>query len=820
MKDISIVVCSDLNTQDEIESTLASWSSRGFLKDFFYLKEFSKTSHIAYFCKNGDFKPLDDLKDTLAGIDFSFLRIISLSTPVINNFKFNEFKEYLNAPLSIKLCYLNVIIPLAGWEKNKTLSSGSYLANANILIEPADRPNPLRVSAKITEKKYALFASMNIATIASLWRGQDYGEFDNEKRNQQGGTDFIVTRNFVRLILAPDPVDGLIDSLTTDDGQWIKPNQVFERPSNDLFTVSDFATKIMEKYSSSFNFIPINKHKKNEKISFLKFLKNRYSELDFESPLPFLNQKSEQISRLNEIFSNNTLDEITESDESLSEINKLSRSIVSSLSLRNESSVPGLWRDIRFIIFSLLDGSKIPEGYIDLKTKIILNNSNVIVQSADAEIKNEVSDDENSIETDLDQHGIINKTETSFFDFFTNKLNSEIKKTISNFRELLNNLNDESKSVDETLKDSYRASQNKVKWMDRFLSVYLLNIILFLTNQILINGGYVDIIFTVPILNLLTPQLLSIATLLTLIYWFYLNNQLYKKFIKLELSDNSTISQLENLSKQLVKFQSILNQFELWIEIYKMLIHKTLDKNDLNLDLDDEYVSFAPLHSIKGAIGTIKSEIIREIQDSFIKEGWFYDIYKIIEDQFRHSLVNKILRVDQNLINQIDSETTGFNDKNSIRYMLYEFLRDKQSNMALKNYLQENITKITDKSTADELFSENLISGTSLDTFLGEIKVTENPAEKEFDQTIWSDVSLVFNPKTADNSRSGDIGSTLFSIKAGSPIQRVVYRTDPTERVQLSSIVNVDPEEYRCKTCGLNMKNCICEETETQGDFI
>ena len=47
------------------------------------------------------------------------------------------------------------------------------------------------------------------------------GPFDEEEKNRQGKSDFIVTRNFVRVLLGPDPVDGLIDSLATIDGKWI-----------------------------------------------------------------------------------------------------------------------------------------------------------------------------------------------------------------------------------------------------------------------------------------------------------------------------------------------------------------------------------------------------------------------------------------------------------------------------------------------------------------------------------------------------------------------------------------------------------------------
>ena len=50
--------------------------------------------------------------------------------------------------------------------------------------------------------------------------GNGKSPFDEEEKNRQGKSDFIVTRNFVRVLLGPDPVDGLIDSLAID-GKWI-----------------------------------------------------------------------------------------------------------------------------------------------------------------------------------------------------------------------------------------------------------------------------------------------------------------------------------------------------------------------------------------------------------------------------------------------------------------------------------------------------------------------------------------------------------------------------------------------------------------------
>ena len=100
--------------------------------------------------------------------------------------------------------------------------------------------------------------------------------FDGEEKNRQGEIDFIVTRNFVRVLLGSDPVDGLIDSLTTKDGKWITPNKNYSYPSNDLYLLSDFAFKIMDNYSSSFNFENTNDDNRKKKISFTEYFRRRY----------------------------------------------------------------------------------------------------------------------------------------------------------------------------------------------------------------------------------------------------------------------------------------------------------------------------------------------------------------------------------------------------------------------------------------------------------------------------------------------------------------------------------------------------------------
>ena len=76
---------------------------------------------------------------------------------------------------------------------------------------------------------------------------------------------------------------------------------------------------------------------------------------------------------------------------------------------------------------------------------------------------------------------------------------------------------------------------------------------------------------------------------------------------------------------------------------------------------------------------------------SIVKEGWFLDIYNQIESDFKDYSTNKILRIDENLIDQIDSEETGLQDEGSIRYLFYRFLIDGNGNDSLKYFLEKNV---------------------------------------------------------------------------------------------------------------------------------
>ena len=277
-------------------------------------------------------------------------------------------------------------------------------------------------------------------------------------------------------------------------------------------------------------------------------------------------------------------------------------------------------------------------------------------------------------------------------------------------------------------------------------------------------------------------------------YWIYVLFKLFEVYKLLNIDNEGSLLRLSNSLAQLVEFYSLLNQFKLWEDIYRLLIHDSLDKTNLNLELDDSYIDFSPLLSIKGAVGIIQKEVIEEIQMSIVKEGWFLDVYKQIEDDFRKFSINKILRIEENILDQIDSETTGFSDKDSVRYLFYEFLDKGLGNDSLKYLMQDNVKRIIQKKDSTELFSEHLNSGKSANEFINEIKESDSPYEKKFDQKIWSNFSRVFEVQNVDRLKEDDAGSSLFAVDSGSPIQRVRLRTDTSANVQKNLINNTSDD--------------------------
>ena len=208
--------------------------------------------------------------------------------------------------------------------------------------------------------------------------------------------------------------------------------------------------------------------------------------------------------------------------------------------------------------------------------------------------------------------------------------------------------------------------------------------------------------------------------------------------------------------------------------------------SDADLNIDDSYVDFSPLASIKGEVGSLSMEIIKDIQNSIIKVGWFREIYKLIESDFETYSQTKIMRPNEEILTLVDEEDTNKDDTDSTRYYFLEFFEKGLGQSTMRAYFQKNIEEVMKNKGSEELFHETLSNGNNLQDFLNEVNRTEERAEKEFDPSIWSTVSRVFQMRAVSNIQDDDIDSTEYSIKAGSPIQRVIIRTDQSERIGIS----------------------------------
>ena len=75
-------------------------------------------------------------------------------------------------------------------------------------------------------------------------------------------------QDFTRLLLGPDPIVGILDTLTNENGKWITPHQDYTRPSDDFVEVSRFSNMVIEKYFDLFNYESYKDFKSQKNITF------------------------------------------------------------------------------------------------------------------------------------------------------------------------------------------------------------------------------------------------------------------------------------------------------------------------------------------------------------------------------------------------------------------------------------------------------------------------------------------------------------------------------------------------------------------------
>ena len=798
-KEISILIFNNQEISSKTLLILEDWSRKGFLKNFLaignYQKDIESLTCVEYI--NGNINAIDDVQYRLSQEEYELIRIVTITEPKDPPTDIRSIEDFLNVPRNIELKFLNIIFPRTDWIKQKDINSGTLYADVNILISPVDRANPRRVPIDIKEDNFYLHIASNAVACSSLWRGMEKGPFDEEKRNFSGNLDFLVARNFTRLLIGPDPVIGILDTLTNDNGKWITPHQSYKRPNDDYFMVTKFSNLVIDKYSDIFNYEKLDENKKTKNIGIIDYIKNLYSNITSNDPLPWLSDAIDAGEKLRDFFEDekNEIYQISKTTE-LENINQINDVLIKKYSSRGETSVPSLWREIRQIVFSFIDGSPLPADYTEHKERIVLNNPKFIVSDSGINLDGLGSGELNNEDEIMDPLEENNSSEDPYRTFFGNfisqiyqQINSVLPDLQTVFSEIIK-FNDEDPEVIEENKKN----RKRLKIINTILSVFLLNVILFFTNYLLVTGGYVEVIFNIALLDNLTPSGVLNLSILLIIAWFYMIYKGYKTYLQLKEPDEGLIRELEHCAKHLVEFENLIKQFELWSMIYGNLIHSSLTYEEDELDLSRNYVEFAPLTSLKGNIGKLNNEVIKDIQNQTIKEGWFRDIYVDMEDVFKDYLTTKVQRYGENLMDLVDTEDTNKDDGDSPRKYFFDFLKEGKGKEVFRNHFQENIETVIEKTESSELFDNRLQDSQLLDEFLGETVETDDSVEKEFDRRIWSTVARVFHVQKVEGVSREDIDSTKYTIDSGKPIQRIVVRTDKSERIDEGQIIDKDWE--------------------------
>ena len=106
--------------------------------------------------------------------------------------------------------------------------------------------------------------------------------------------------------------------------------------------------------------------------------------------------------------------------------------------IKGNNKQPKLWREIRQIIFSFIDGSELPTGYGNMKEKIVLNNPKSIVAKKEitlSSIQEKLNPEDTPeglfdfTESKEDQVG----NENTFFGNFIKYIQKQISKILQKF---------------------------------------------------------------------------------------------------------------------------------------------------------------------------------------------------------------------------------------------------------------------------------------------------------------------------------------------------------------------------------------------------
>lgn len=838
MKDISILYISDSHIRKNVSEVLSNWTKRSYLKNFLLINSISKESGSVK-CdefKDGSIFSLENLQARLSSEKLDLIRFINITKPDNNNVDsdFEFFNKYINVPTNIKLIYINLLIPTTNWLENKIFNSVTTNANCNILIEPVDRPNPQRVPIDINDSNFYHHTAMSAATVGSLWRGMSKGDFDNEEfdsrlsilnesLNRTSEKEVIISRSYARILIGPDPVSLLIESLSTENGNWVKPNDRFEYSNDDYLIVKNLCNKLINVYNDKLIYSSKKSSSVRSKLDIFSFLRNRYMYLKLDNKLKDISEYG-QIKNTFENF-----DVTTELDkEKLDYFKELIESqIIKGTATRGNTKIPELWKDVREIIFSLIDGSKLPAKYSELTKNQILNDLSVITKPSGENLETLMGEEDKFIQNSdsteiinevLEEEGIQIRKGQTLFENLIEHLFNQMNKAFLDFTQALSTITSPSPQ-NNTIKTEVKRITKRLKNLERFLIVVFINLVGLVVNHFLILGEYIPQIFFFNWWSQLTLGRLIFFVSVIILFWIYLINKIYNLA---DYEDNHSNDELiiQHSTKRIVELENLVKQTEYWSKVYGLLIHSTFHFNSQAVDVESLDLSFDPIKSVAAKVGTINNEVISDVLESIVKDGWFYEIYKSFEEDFNAYLKNKTLR-NEDVLFKLDEENTTELDTNSIRSNFLKYLEMGNTQKILYRLIEDKFDNFN-KVDALNLFKG--VDGKSIDedNFITDIMPAEgnnfSKQDYEFDNRLVSSPDESFEVSNSNEELNFDD----LSIKAGLPIMRLVKRTDFSKRISIKKIsenisepIDIESDKV-CIFCDQPEEICVCKNDSDQ----
>ena len=453
---------------------------------------------------------------------------------------------------------------------------------------------------------------MAALTVGSIWRGMKEGQFDNEKFDSQlsilnqtldreTDKEVIISRNYARMLVGPDPVGLMLESLSTENGNWVKPNDNFEFSNDDYLVVKSLSNKIIDLYKGRLSYVGIEKDYKSKKINIFSFIRNRYQYLRLSNKLKDLSQYSNIQTSVEKFDDSPELNR-----EKIDFIKEIEIRLIKGTAGRGNTRIPELWRDIREIIFSLIDGSKLPNNYSELSRNQILNVLSVITKPAGVELETLMGDEtrfiQNSDSTEvinevLEEEGIEIRTGKTLFEHLIEHMFDKMNNAFIDFTTALSSITSAKSSQNEN-SDENQTLSKRLRNLERFAVVVFINVVGLVTNHFLILGNIIPQTFFFGWWEQITFGRITLLIIAMFLYWVYLINKIYNLLNFDDLSTNEE-QIIQHSTQRIVELDNLIKQTEYWSKVYGLLIHSTFNTNQAIRNTDSLDLSFDPLLSIR-----------------------------------------------------------------------------------------------------------------------------------------------------------------------------------------------------------------------------